>query len=243
MTVKTRDLESFNEIAPYYDIFFKGVPGDRRFYVNEALKARSVLELTCGTGRITLAIAEKGVKVTGLDVSCEMLSKAMEKAARKGLDSTRFIKGDMRSFNLGEKFDLVIIPYNAFLHLITIADQKKALNNIGKHMTPKGRLIFDVFVPDLRKITGNHGKKFTTKSTKGIRLTETSYYDTLNQTIKVDSTFNKRKASMTLRYCFRDELLLLFETTGFKVESVYGGYRKQKLTEKSKQMVWILKKK
>jgi hypothetical protein len=47
---------------------------------------------------------------------------------------------------------------------------------------------------------------------------------------------------MTLRYCFRDELLLLFENTGFKVEAVYGGFRRQELTEKSKQMIWVLRK-
>jgi ubiquinone/menaquinone biosynthesis C-methylase UbiE len=238
-------MESFDEIAPYYDLFFRGLPGDKSFYAIEAFKADSVLELTCGTGRITLAIAEKGARIIGLDVSREMLSKAKEKASLRGLNNVRFIRADMRSFRLSEKFDLVIIPYNAFLHLTTIEDQKKTLGNIRKHMTPNGRLIFDVFVPDLRKITGNHGKEFTTKSSKGLQLAETSYYNTLNQTIRVNFTFKKentRKGSMTLRYCFRDELLLLFENTGFKVEAVYGGFRRQELTEKSKQMIWVLRK-
>ena len=91
----------------YYDLVFTG-SADVEFYVEEAKRARGpVLELGCGTGRVSIPIAEAGVDVTGLDVSEQMLSIAREK--KRSLpadvaDRLGFVRGDMESFSLDRNF-------------------------------------------------------------------------------------------------------------------------------------------
>jgi ubiquinone/menaquinone biosynthesis C-methylase UbiE len=245
--MKGADAREYDRVSQYYDRFFRGLPGERQFYVNEARNAHSILELASGTGRITIPIAKQGSRVTGLDVSERMLDIARKKAQKKGRSNISFVRGDMRSFSIASKFDLIIIPYNAFLHLLTRTDQKKALLRIRRHLKKDGRLIFSVFVPDVRKIVENHARTFSNRKKADVRLYETSFYDTFNQQIRIEFEFRQRgkppsRSTIRLRYCFRDELLALLENAGFKLMSLNGGFKGEKLTQKSRQMVWTVKK-
>ena len=87
----------------------------------------AVLELGCGTGRVTIPIARAGVEVVGLDNAPAMLDVARRKAAAAGVD-VRWVTADMRSFQLEQRFGLVIIPFRSFLHLLTDADQLACLS-------------------------------------------------------------------------------------------------------------------
>src|SRR3989304_4574878 len=98
----------------------------------------AVLELACGTGRVTIAIAEAGLPIVGLDASPAMLGRARHKT--EGRDNPRWVDGDMRDFRLDERFGLVIIPFRSFLHLLTVADQKACLAHIREHLAEGGRL-------------------------------------------------------------------------------------------------------
>lgn len=139
--------------AGIYDSFSTGLEGDEAFYVEEALKAGGpVLELGCGTGRITIPIAEAGVSIVGLDLAPSMLEIARRKIA--GLPKAtgqllRIVEGDMRTFSLERRFPLAIIPYRAFLHMMTADDQRRALTRIREHLTDGGRLVFNVFDPSI----------------------------------------------------------------------------------------------
>ena len=69
----------------HYDAFNRPYRDDFKFYLREALAAGGpVLELACGTGRLTIPLKKKGVDITGLDMSGPMLVRAREKAARAG---------------------------------------------------------------------------------------------------------------------------------------------------------------
>src|SRR2546430_35650 len=93
-----------------YDRQGHGLPGEAAFYVRLARAADlPVLELGCGTGRVTLAIAAAGVEVVGLDLSPAMLRLARAKAASAA--NPTWIEGDMRRFTLPRRFGLVIAPY------------------------------------------------------------------------------------------------------------------------------------
>src|SRR5687767_14825138 len=94
---------------------------DIPFYLELAREAsakdQSVLELACGTGRVTIPVAQAGVNIAGLDRSPAMLAVAQRKA--EALANVRWVEGDMANFKLEEQFGLVIIPFRSFLLLMT----------------------------------------------------------------------------------------------------------------------------
>jgi SAM-dependent methyltransferase len=139
-----------------YDAFYVGgapVPGDVAFYGRLAHETGGpVLELACGTGRIALALAEKGFDVTGVDVSDGMLTVARRKAAGRPAcvrDRLALINQDMSELDLGRRFSFVFVPARSFQHLLTIDLQRKSLQAIHRHLEPTGRLALHLFDPRL----------------------------------------------------------------------------------------------
>src|SRR5262245_43617264 len=110
-------------ISEYYDASpIVAARADVAFYVNAA-KAYGgpVLELGCGSGRVTQAIAQAGFRVTGLDLSAKMLARAEEKVSALPAEVRSRVSltlGNMTNFELDTKFPLVIIPFRPFQHLL-----------------------------------------------------------------------------------------------------------------------------
>ncbi|HEY7465515.1 MAG TPA: class I SAM-dependent methyltransferase [Dehalococcoidia bacterium] len=125
---------------------------DVPFYVELAKQAaargEAVLELACGTGRVTIPIAQAGVEVVGLDNAPAMLDIARRKAAAAGVN-VRWVTADMRTFHLDRRFGLVIIPFRSFLHMLTDADQQACLTRAYEHLLPGGRFALNFFVQKL----------------------------------------------------------------------------------------------
>jgi SAM-dependent methyltransferase len=234
--------------AAYYDYRATGLEGDVPFYVEEAQRAGSpVLELGCGTGRILIPVAQAGVEVVGLDLSRPMLTIARKKIAALEAETQRrieVVEGDMRRFSLGRRFKLAMIPYRAFLHLLTPEDERQALACIREHLTEDGRLVFNIFDPRL-DIIAEHSSSFGTALKKvsefihpetGHRFViwDTRQYDVEQQVIKqyfiheaLDAdgrAIAKFYTPLTLRYVFRWEMQHLLELCGFQVEALYGDF-------------------
>jgi SAM-dependent methyltransferase len=123
---------------------------DTPFYLalarEAAAQGHAVLELACGTGRVTLPIAREGIDVAGLDNAAAMLAVARRKAAAEDLDVT-WVEADIRDFDLGRSFGLIIVPYRSFLHLLTAADQAACLAAVHRHLIPGGRFALNFFAP------------------------------------------------------------------------------------------------
>ncbi len=134
--------------AELYSMLHTGNPGDLQYYINAAQNADSVLELGCGSGRITLPIAKKGIPVVGVDISKEMLN-LLEKNTlllpSKTKNLVEIVHGDMQDINLERKFDLVIIPYNALLCLLSEEAVISCFKTAAKHLSKNGKLIFDIY--------------------------------------------------------------------------------------------------
>src|SRR2546430_2542716 len=145
-------------IADYYDEspIVKGRLQDVAFYRNAAREfGDPILELGCGTGRITMALAEAGKRVTGLDPSERMLERAVKKRAgllREARERVHLIQGDMTRFDLGEKYRLVIIPFRPLQHLLEVKQHVDCLKCVRKHLAPGGRLVMDVFQTDAERM-------------------------------------------------------------------------------------------
>ena len=123
-------LNNFNHDVPFYLEMAKSY-------------GESTLELACGTGRITLPLAEKGIDIIGLDISKGMISEAKEKAQKQNLDIELLI-GDVRDFNLAKKFSLIIFPFNSICHLHDYESINACFENVKKYLQPNGRFIIDV---------------------------------------------------------------------------------------------------
>ena len=122
---------------------------DIPFYVELARDAASrgepVLELGCGTGRVTIPMAQTGAAVTGLDSSPAMLAIAKTKADGAGV-TVHWVEGDMADFDLAERFGLVVIPFRSFLHLISDQEQIGCLQSIHRHLITSGMLALNFYV-------------------------------------------------------------------------------------------------
>ena len=247
--------------AALYDHYSPGVDGDVPFYVEEARRAGGpVLELGCGTGRILIPIAGAGIDVVGLDLSPSMLSVLRRKLADVPAEVARRVKiveGDMRTFSLGRRFPLAIVPYRAFLHLLTTEDQLRALAVIREHLVEDGRLVLNVFDPSLplivERITSGGAPRrmgaFTNPHSGRLTVSWESFqYDVARQVLDGHFIFDeydahgtvveKRYVPLTLRWIYRYEMQHLLERSGFTVEALYGDCRRGPFQAGGEQ-VWI----
>ena len=151
-----------NFIAEYYDTSpIVTRRGDVAFYVNVVKEfGDPVLELGCGSGRVTVTVAQAGFKIKGLDLSQQMLEQAEEKVSKLPHDiraRVSLIQGNMTNFDLDARFRLVIIPFRPFQHLLNVPQQLDCLECARKHLEPGGRLILDFFHTDARRM---HDREF-----------------------------------------------------------------------------------
>ncbi len=110
---------------------------DIPFFLSEALKISGpVLELMAGTGRVSLPLIEAGVNLTCVDNSPEMLAILEEKLKTRGLKAS-LIPLDICQLDLPGKFNAALIPFNSFAHLISVEQQKEAMQRIVRHYPPK----------------------------------------------------------------------------------------------------------
>jgi SAM-dependent methyltransferase len=107
---------------------------------------RSALELAAGPADHALGLAQRGLDVTALDLSARMCDRAKERATERGL-TINVVEADMRSFNLGRAFDLVITMVDSTTHLLTLDDMLGYLGCVARHLQPGGCLIMEMSHP------------------------------------------------------------------------------------------------
>ena len=250
--------------AGIYDAVYSYVRSDIPFYAQQAVESGGpVLELGVGTGRVAIPTAQLGIDVVGLDTSEAMLSKAREKlgSLRQGAGSVELIHADMRNFDLRDvngarrQFPLVTIPFRGFLALMTVEDQISALDSIRRHLSPGGRLVFNVFVPDPNMAfeqsdLPRHLNDVTDPAT-GISyvLYQQSAYDTYNQTVGVRTIIEELDGAgvvarrmyrdYELRYCHRWEIHHLLVMRGFEIDDLFGDFDRSEFDAGSAEMIWI----
>lgn len=106
-------------------------------------RPKAVLDLACGEGTFAVIMAQRGLKVTGVDASPEMLRFARKKAEEAGV-AVRFIEQDMRSLALAEKFDLVTCWYDSLNYLLEYDELAKTFSNVAQVLNLGGLFIFDM---------------------------------------------------------------------------------------------------
>ena len=248
-------------IADYYDEspIVKGRLQDVAFYRNAVRDfGDPILELGCGTGRITMALAEAGKRITGLDLSGRMLERAVKKRAALRVEArerVHFVQGDMARFDLGEKFRLVIIPFRPFQHLLEVRQQMDCLECVRKHLAPGGRLILDVFQTDAERMHDPvHMREvqlteYETADGRRVRISERlAAFHRAEQRNDVEMIFSIKHRdgrqerlvfAWPLRYFFRFEVEHLLARCGFKVAALYGDFDRSPIRGDSPEMIFV----
>ena len=219
-----------------------------------------VLELACGTGRALIPLAREGFEITGLDSNKSMLKKAKEKIKKEPEEvqnRIKLIKSDMTDFQIKKKFNLILIVFNSFQHLLTIKDQDNCLKSIHLHLEDNGRLIIAVFYPDLTrpegvmrkedyKIVQDYPEKDDTTELFHCQFfnhkkqeTDVTYFV---DTQKPNGQLHRKKMSFTIHYFFPTEFERMLISNGFVVEEHFGNFDKSHFTGKSPFMIFVARK-
>jgi ubiquinone/menaquinone biosynthesis C-methylase UbiE len=212
-----------------------------------------VMELGCNTGRISIAIAQAGIDVFGIDFSSEKLEKARKRADDLGLTHRiKWVEASITNFQIPSKTcPLIIMPDHSFLQLINVRDQLSALKSIRRHLEDGGLFSFHAFVPHMRKLMDLEGKyRFRGTFPSGndeLEVYDFMELDTFNQIANITrytERFNSRgkslgrtKSKIRLRYAYPSELSHLLAVCGFKIQNRYGTFYRAPFDEKSEELI------
>ncbi len=235
--------------------------GELDFYRELAQTAQAhgpVLEVACGTGRISIDLARQGIAVTGFDVSPEMLGIA--RASSTGMGNVRWESADMRSFEMGERYGLVLIPGHSFQFMLTPADQLACLGSIKRHLYPGGRLVVHVDHQDLGwlwnlyQVDGGTFERLREvphpDSNNPVTVSQAWAYEPATQTAFANTVWEERdvqgnlvqrweRGPVALHCIFRFEMEHLLSRAGFTVQALYGNFARAPLQNDSSEMIWV----
>ncbi len=245
----------YSQIADLYDVYVT-TKEDIPFFLAEARRATGpVLELMCGTGRVTLPLAAEGIAVTCVDSSRPMLSVLRAKLHDRRLQA-RIVHADVAHLALDGTFPLAIIPFNAFSELRSPDQERSALRAIRQCLAPAGRLIVTLHNPSVRRaridgqlhILGQFPLR-DTGDTLTLQSIETldprtglvsghQYFEAYDRDGRL---VWQRILSVAFRLVNHDEFKDLVRETGFRVEELLGDYARHPVDESTSPfMIWIL---
>jgi SAM-dependent methyltransferase len=250
-------LIDYDRVADVYDLYVTS-DLDVGFYVAEVGKRRGkVLELMCGTGRVSIPLLEAGVDLTCVDASEGMLARLNERLRARKLKA-RVVRADVRDLDLREEeFDLTLIPFHSFSELVSSRDQQLALSAIYACLKEGGRLVCALHNPPIRARSADGALRLNGSfpTTDG-GLLVISGFETLDESSGVvdrvqlyeffdasNSLRAKRVLPMRFALIERSEFAELADGAGFVPVALYGDYdRSEYLEGGSPFMIWVLEK-
>jgi SAM-dependent methyltransferase len=208
-----------------------------------------VLELACGSGRLTIPLAKGNLNITGLDIFEPMLDLAKSKASESGVN-VRFLQGDIRSFELGEKFRFILIAAQSLSHLHTRQEVEDCLACVRRHLAEDGRFLIELFNPSFRFLARDPGQRYSVETyedpVEGTRVfvTEETRYDSSTQINHIKWFFRGEGSdeeavlSFEMRQFFPQEIDALVWYNSFLIEHKYGSHREEQFSSEAlKQLI------
>ena len=212
-----------------YDAVYSDVVADIEPHVTLMRGAGgAALELACGTGRLLIPTLEAGVPCDGLDVAPKMVESLRKKLAARNL-KTNVIQGDMRDFSLPDRYSLIAIGFNSFLHNLTQAEQLATLRCCRHHLISGGRLVITMFHPSAAKLIEWTGPERLFKDIPfgdgRVKVYDHADDDRVEQIRRMSRRIEFTDASgavtrrenvqFSLRYVYKPEMELLLRVAGF----------------------------
>ena len=227
-------MSVFGSYSRYYNLMYRDKDYTGEVAYIESLirkyqpRAKTVLDLGCGTGRHDSLLCNKGYIVHGVDCSKEMLKIANKTASGKNLS---YSLGDIRTIRLGKKFDTVVSLFHVMSYQISNDDLQKALTTAYGHLKAEGIFIFDCWYGPavLNERPAERVKRLEDKDIEVIRLAkpvmcpnenivDVNYHMTIRD--KANGKVEELKETHRMRYLFKPEVAGLCERVGFKLLDV-----------------------
>ncbi|MGE5141744.1 MAG: class I SAM-dependent methyltransferase [Rudaea sp.] len=229
---------------------------DIPFFLEEAGQAPGgILELMCGTGRVSLPLLAAGAHLTLVDGSPRMLQVLRRKLAQQGF-SPPVYEMDVRALALPSQFDLILVPFNAFSELIAAEDRRETLRRIYEHLAAGGRAIVTLHNPKVRLKTVDEQLKLAGRRDlpggtllfwmwqkylpEEERVTGLQFYEHYDQGGLMAS---RRMLEINFALVGDDEFGAMAKAAGFKVEELFGDYTRAPFDrETTPYQIWVLRK-
>ncbi|HEY6212621.1 MAG TPA: class I SAM-dependent methyltransferase [Vicinamibacterales bacterium] len=239
--------QGWDEYARFYDWENAQTLGRRDipFWRRLAADARGrVLELGCGTGRVTIPLARAGVDIVGVDRSASMLRRARRKARR----SIPFARADIRALPFRpQSFAMVIAPYGMLQSLTRPRDLTRTLSSVAAVVKPRGTFAVDL-VPDVPRWREYSDRVTFRGRSRGadVTLIESVRQDRASGLTTFDERYVERRSGRTAEKRFSlvfrtltvDETARRLARAGFTVEAVLGDYGGRPWDDRAD--VWIV---
>lgn len=254
--------------AALYDYEYRRRRADINFYRRLAARRLShqpaadgapgndrILDLGAGTGRLTIPLARDGYRVTALDQSPSMLAqlhKRVDALPRVVADRIAIARGDLRTFDLGKRFSLIVASFNVIEHLYTRGEVAACFERVAAHLEPGGAFMFDVQLPDLAWLIRDPNKRwartrFTDPSTGTPVWYSTNHdYDPVSQIVliriyydPVDGKGPSRVVKLTQRKFYPAELEALVSHAGFRMVERFGDFTGEPLGDGAQSQLLV----
>ncbi len=228
----------YAQVADLYDTYVQ-TELDVAFFLAETAGCQRVLELTSGTGRLSLPLLAAGVPLTCLDSSGDMLDRLRRRLVEQGLSAPVY-QCDATSFELPERFDLALIPFHAFAEFVEPGAQAGALDCIWRHLWPGGRLLLTLHNPPVRRrsLDGQvHqlGEYALPDGAGTLKLSSQATYDPATALVTgwqhyllLDADGRRRgERQVAVRFIVpeRETVEELVAAHGFAIEALFGDYQ------------------
>jgi SAM-dependent methyltransferase len=233
-------------VAAVYDqhsgaMFDPAVVGPAADRLAELAGDGAALEFAIGTGRIALPLAERGVRVSGIDNSAAMLARLREKP---GAERVEAVVGDMATTRVDGDFSLVYLVFNTIFNLTTQDGQVACFVNAAAHLVSGGRFVIEARVPELQRLplgqtvlpwrADPSGLSFYVYDIVTQRLGGQHYY--------LEEDGSLRPSPTEMRYAWHSELDLMARLAGMELEARWGGWDREPFTGLSPAHVSVYRK-
>lgn len=197
----------------------------------------AALEFGIGTGRVALPLADRGVHVSGIDLSESMVAKLRAKPGAEQVDATI---GDFATTRVDGTFSLVYLVFNTICNLTTQDDQVACFQNAADHLEPGGCFVIEVVTPDLQRVSP--GERFYPfeVSPDHVGLDE---YDVATQGLVSHHLWPEnggwRRASIPFRYVWPAELDLMARLAGMRLRERWQDWDRSPFTSESRKQISV----
>lgn len=232
--------------SPYYDDIYSAVDDSIiDLLARHAGKPPRALELAVGSGRIALPLAEKGIEVSGIEISEAMVDKLRDKPGGEDIEVSI---GDFGDVDVDGTFPLIYLAFNTLFGLLDQDRQVECFQNVAEHLEPGGCFIIDCFVPDVKRFD-----KFNTRmgvSSIGSvdeHAYEMTVYDPVRQYLSTHYVKRLEDGEtvvlpIEIRFAWPSEIDLMARLAGLELEDRFGWYDLRPFNEGSSSHMSIYRK-